>query len=193
MLWEKTLPGKPPRRTTSGCSRAPAATSRCRCPSAGTSSSPSRTSRLAKDNEFGLPAGPYYVNNGLDPVTGKRHGTWIRVAQGPSVEVMNRAYDLDTGKPTRDERFDYLKSGGKAAGAKTEEWWRKIERHLRRVGQGDEGRGVPVRRVRRTGEAVGEGEGVNHHRLTTVLRSSASPRGSLFRSTLRAESRRADM
>ena len=65
----------------------------------------------------------------------------------PSVEVMNRAYDLDTGRPTRDERFDFLKTGGKAVGAKTEDWWRKIEPSIRRFGQGDKGRGVPVRRV----------------------------------------------
>jgi hypothetical protein len=127
VLWEKALPGKP-LDYHFGLFQSTGGSFEVQMPKCGHILFTESDARLEKDNEFGLPAGSYYVNNGLDPQTGKRHGTWVRVAQGPSVEVMNRAYDLDTGKPTRDERFEFLKSGGKAVGAKTEEWWRKVER-----------------------------------------------------------------
>jgi hypothetical protein len=128
VIWEKTLPGKPLDAYHFGLFQSTGGDFEVQMPKCGHILFTESDARLEKDNEFGLPAGPYYVNNGFDPQTGKRHGTWIRVAQGPSVEVMNRAYDLGTGKPARDERFEFLKSGGKAVGARAEEWWRKIER-----------------------------------------------------------------
>ena len=128
VLWEKALPGKPLDDYHFGLFQGTGGTFKVPMPKGGHILFTESDARLGADNEFGLPEGPYYVNSGFDPETGKRHATWVRVAQGPSVAVMNRAYDLDTGKPTRDERFDRPKAGGKAAGAKTEEWWRKVER-----------------------------------------------------------------
>lgn len=128
VLWEKALPGKPLDDYHFGLFQGTGGTFEVAMPECGHILLTESDARLEKGNEFGLPEGRYYVNNGLDPVSGRRHATWVRVAQGPGVEVMNRAYDLGTGKPTRDERFDRPRAGGKAAGAKTEEWWRKVER-----------------------------------------------------------------
>jgi hypothetical protein len=83
---------------------------------------------LPKGNEFDLPPGPYYVNRALDPETGKLHAITVRLPQGPSVVRAERDYDPATGKPTRENRYDSLKTGGPAAGAKTENWYRKITR-----------------------------------------------------------------
>lgn len=135
VLWEKTLPGKPLDSYHFGLFQGTGGSLEVPMPKCGHILFTESDTRLAADNAFGLPAGPYYVNNGLDPVTGKRHATWIRKAQESSVEILNRAYDPDTGKPTRDERFDYLKSGGQAVGAKTEEWWRKVERTFDATGK----------------------------------------------------------
>lgn len=128
VLWEKTLPGKPLNSYTFGLFLSTGGTFEVAMPKCGYILFTESDARLEKDNEFGLPEGPFYVNNGLDPETGKRHGTWIRVAQGPSAEVMNRAYNPDTGKPSRDVRYELIKNGGKEVGKKTEEWGRKTER-----------------------------------------------------------------
>ncbi len=128
VLWEKTLPGKPVDFYHFGLFQSTGGSFEVQMPKCGYILFTESDVRLEKDNEFGLPEGPFYVNNGFDPENGKRHGTWIRLAQGPSVEVMNRAYHLDTGKPSRDVRYDLVKSGGKEVGAKTDEWGRKVER-----------------------------------------------------------------
>jgi hypothetical protein len=128
VLWEVTLTGKPLDAYHFGLFQSTGGDFVVAMPKCGHILFTESDTVLPKDNPFGLPEGRYYVNDGLDPVSGKRHGTWIRVAQGPSVEVLNRAYDLTTGKPTRDERFDWLKTGGIAVGAKKEDWWRKTER-----------------------------------------------------------------
>jgi hypothetical protein len=91
--------------------------------------------RLEAGNEFGLPIGPYFVQSGFDPETGKRLASWVRKPQGPHVALVNRAYDPNTGKATFEQRFDFLGTGGKAAGAKTENWYRKIERTLDATGK----------------------------------------------------------
>jgi hypothetical protein len=91
--------------------------------------------RLEKDNEFGLDPAVYYVNTGFDPESGKRVAAWVRKPQASHVALVNREYDPDTDKPKREERFAFLTTGGKAVGAKTEEWYRKIERTFDAMGK----------------------------------------------------------
>jgi hypothetical protein len=88
---------------------------------------PTKT-RLEDGNEFGLAAGTYHVNTGFDPETGMRYAAWVSLPQTSQVDLLHREYDPATGKAKREDRFDSLRSGGKAVGAKTEEWYRKISR-----------------------------------------------------------------
>jgi hypothetical protein len=87
-------------------------------------------SRLEKDNEFGLAAGTYHVNTGFDPESGKRYAAWVSLPQTSRVDLVHREYDPGTGRPKREERFDLVPSGGKAVGAKSEEWYRKTARRF---------------------------------------------------------------
>jgi hypothetical protein len=91
--------------------------------------------RLDRDNEFGLGAAEYYVNTGFDPESGKRVAAWVRKPQTSHVALVNREYDPNTDKPKREERFDFLTTGGKAVGAKTDEWYRKTERTFDATGK----------------------------------------------------------
>ena len=84
--------------------------------------------RLGEGNEFGLETGAYHVNTGFDPETGKRLAAWVRTPQESHVGLVNRRYDPETGGLAFEQRFDFPKSGGKAAGAGKEDWYRKVER-----------------------------------------------------------------
>jgi hypothetical protein len=128
VIWEKQLPGKPTEAYFYGLFQSTGGDLDVKMPKCGQILFTETDTKLEADNEFGLPAGRYYVNNGLDPETGKKHGTWVRVAQAGHIAVMNREYDPDTGKPTRDQRFDGIDTGGKALGAKTESWLRRTDR-----------------------------------------------------------------
>ena len=86
------------------------------------------STELPKDNEYGLPAGRYYVNTGYDPESGKRYAAWVSLAQTSSVELVHREYVPDSGKVKREDRFEFPKTGGKAVGAKTEAWYKKTSR-----------------------------------------------------------------
>jgi hypothetical protein len=68
------------------------------------------------------------VKTGFDPETGKRLAAWVRKPQHSHVALVNRAYDPRTGKPRLEQRFDFPQTSGKAVGAKTDDWYRKIER-----------------------------------------------------------------
>jgi hypothetical protein len=90
---------------------------------------------LAKGNEFDLPPGAYYLNRAYDPETGKLHALTVRLPQGPSAVLVERDYDPATGKPTRENRYTFLETGGKAAGAKAESWYRKVRRTFDAAGK----------------------------------------------------------
>jgi hypothetical protein len=83
---------------------------------------------LGKDNEYGLPAGKYYVSTAYDVDTGKRAAARVALLQDSDVECVFRAYDLKSGKVRREHRYDWLETGGKAVGAKTDSWLRRVER-----------------------------------------------------------------
>ena len=91
--------------------------------------------RVEQDNEFGIAAGTYWINTGFDPETGKRLASWVRLPQASHVAVVDRRYDPDTGHPQFEQRYDWPKTGGKAAGAKTDDWFRKIERTFDAAGK----------------------------------------------------------
>jgi hypothetical protein len=135
-LWEKEFPGKPasdlyPYSLYQGTGEL-----NLKMPKCGHILMAETSTRLEKDNEFGLPAGPYHVGTGFDPETGKRHGVWARpLPEGPNVPRVNREYDPDTDKPKREQRFDVPLTGGKAVGAKTEDWYRMIARTFDATGK----------------------------------------------------------
>jgi hypothetical protein len=83
---------------------------------------------LERDNEFGVPAGTYYIRTGFDGETGKRYVAWVLRPQASEVRLVEREYEPDSGTPRREDRFDFLKAGGKKVGAKTEDWYRKLSR-----------------------------------------------------------------
>jgi len=128
VLWEHTLTGKPLNSYYFGLFESTGGSFEVAMPACGQILFTESDTKLDEGNEFGLPAGPYYINHGYDPTSGTRHGTWIRKAQAGSVEVLNRSYDLKTGKPAREVEFDFLQTGGITVGASTETWWRKRER-----------------------------------------------------------------
>ena len=66
------------------------------------------------------------MNRVRDPHTGKWLSACVTVLQdGHSIRVQ-RDYDPESGRVLREERFDWPKSGGKVAGAKAEDWYRKV-------------------------------------------------------------------
>jgi hypothetical protein len=115
VLWETTIPGTPSKRAHAwgflgGVLVAETALT------------------LDAGNEFDLPAGPYYLSTSFDPDTGKRLAASVTVLQDSHVVRVRREYDPETGRHFREERFDRPKSGGRAVGAKTDDWYRKVSR-----------------------------------------------------------------
>jgi hypothetical protein len=130
VLWEVALPGEPTDPQFFGLYLSPGGELDVTMPKCEQILLAETDTRLEAGNEFGLPAGPYFVQGGFDPESGKLLARWVRKPQGPHVALVNRAYDPDTGKATFEQRFDFPTTGGKAAGAKAENWYRKIERTL---------------------------------------------------------------
>jgi hypothetical protein len=130
VLWETTVPGTPSKRYYSwgfwdagGPGGFPT-----HVPKSGRLLVTETALALDAGNEFGLPAGPYYLCTTFDPRTGKRLSACVTVLQdGHSIHVQ-QAYDPGTGRPVREERFDWPKSGGRAVGARTDDWFRKVAR-----------------------------------------------------------------
>ena len=91
--------------------------------------------RVENDNEFGIAAGTYWIKTGFDPETGQRLASWVRLPQPSHVAVVDRRYDPATGHPQFEQRYAFLRSGGKAAGAKSDDWFRKIERTFDATGK----------------------------------------------------------
>lgn len=129
VLWEKEIPGAP----VDGCASwglwdntgddfVP------KFPACGKLLIAQTATALDKDNEYGLPAGPYHVTTGFDPESGTRYAAWVYKAEVGGVELVRRAYDPPTAKPTREERFESPRTGGKAVGAKTDDWLKKTAR-----------------------------------------------------------------
>jgi hypothetical protein len=84
--------------------------------------------RLEASNEFGLDAGLYHITTGFDPETGVRWAAWVSLPQSPQIDLVHREYDTPTGKTKREDRFETLRTGGKAVGARSDEWIRKTSR-----------------------------------------------------------------
>lgn len=84
--------------------------------------------RLEDGNEYGLPAGKYYVAYCFDADTGRRITVAISKLQGPQVELLLRVYDLKTGKVRWERTSEWMLTGGLAVGAKKESWLRQIVR-----------------------------------------------------------------
>jgi hypothetical protein len=80
---------------------------------------------LPAGNEFDLPAGPCRIMCAFELRTGKKAAVWV--ARNQEVWLMQafRQYDLDSGAPTIVMDFDLLTSGGIAAGADAENWYRR--------------------------------------------------------------------
>jgi len=86
--------------------------------------------RLPPDNAFGLPPGKQRLTYALDADTGRTAAVWVaRMDLGPtSTPSVVQYFDLKTGARRREERYDLLETGGKAAGGKEERWYRQIVR-----------------------------------------------------------------
>jgi hypothetical protein len=82
---------------------------------------------LPAENEYDLPAGKYYVKHAFEAHTGRKAATWVCVFQEGNVERVFRRYDKQ-GRLRREERSDFLREGGLAAGSDQEAWLRKIVR-----------------------------------------------------------------
>jgi hypothetical protein len=128
-LWEKELPGTPVSGSFDwGLWDNTGGELEVSMPKSGKILIAETSTRLDKGNEFGLAPGPYWVNTGFDTETGKRLAAWVRLPQVSQVELVDRRYDPASGKVQFELRYDFLQTGGKAAGAKAEEWYRKIQR-----------------------------------------------------------------
>lgn len=136
VLWEHEIPGtKVDSYASWGLSNSTGGELTVEMPKSGKLLMAETSARLEKDNEFQLAAGTYWVRTGFDPETGKRLAAWVRRPQHSHVGLVNRAYDPGTGKPKREQRFDFPQTGGKAVGSKTDAWYRKIERTFDATGE----------------------------------------------------------
>jgi hypothetical protein len=115
VLWEATIPGIPSKRANAWGFL-------------GSVLVAETALTLDAGNEFDLPAGPYYLATTFDPHTGKRLSACVTVLQDGHSAHVRRDYDPETGRAVREERFDWPLTGGKAAGAKNEDWYRKVAR-----------------------------------------------------------------
>jgi hypothetical protein len=88
------------------------------------------SSRLEPANGYRLPAGKYRLTFALDADSGKTAAVWVsQPDRGPtSTPLVIHYLDLKTGSVRREERYDLLETGGLAAGAKEERWFRKLVR-----------------------------------------------------------------
>ena len=84
--------------------------------------------RLEEGNEYGLPAGKYYVAYCFDADTGRRVSAQVSKFQQGRAEPRLVLYDLKTGNVRMERAFQWMPTGGIAAGAKKESWLRKIVR-----------------------------------------------------------------
>lgn len=82
---------------------------------------------LEASNPYQLPAGKHKAVYVLDSDTGRTASVRVSDANKSDPSVVH-FYDLATGKLRREERFDFLKTGGRAAGADTEDWLRQVVR-----------------------------------------------------------------
>jgi hypothetical protein len=82
---------------------------------------------LEASNPYQLPAGKHKAVYVLDSDTGRTASVRFCDANKSDPSVIH-FYDLATGKLRREERFDFLKTGGRAAGADTEDWLRQVVR-----------------------------------------------------------------
>ncbi len=129
VLWEKEIPGtKVDGYFSWGLCEATGDDFVAKLPPCGNLLLAETATKLEKDNEFGLSAGPYHVTTGFDPENGTRYASWVHKAEVGGVELVRRTYDPATGKAQREERFEFLTTGGKAVGAKTEDWYKKTAR-----------------------------------------------------------------
>jgi hypothetical protein len=128
IIWERVIPGTPTDSYLHGLAEGAGGEIEVKMPTCGKILLTETNTNLVKGNEFGLPAGQYYINSGLDPETGKKHVTWIREGKQVGSAIMNLAYDPDSLNPIREQRFEIGKTGGKAVGARTDVWWGKTER-----------------------------------------------------------------
>lgn len=82
---------------------------------------------LNKDNPYQRPAGKYRIVYILEAETGKTVS--VRVSRPDSADAnVVHFYEINTGKIRREERYDYMETGGKAMGADKEGWLRKLTR-----------------------------------------------------------------
>jgi hypothetical protein len=89
-------------------------------------------SRLEVNNGYRLPAEKHRLTYVLDAESGKTAAIWVSLLdKAPTASPSIVQYlDLQTGGIRREELYDFLESGGMAAGAKEERWLRKIVRTL---------------------------------------------------------------
>lgn len=129
VLWETVIPGTPAKRYYSwdfwdgGSGGFPA-----EVPKVGSLLVAETAQTLAAGNEYDLPTGPYYLCSTFDPHSGKRLSTCVTLHQDPHVIKVQREYHAETSRLLREERFDWPATGGKAIGAKNDDWYRKMAR-----------------------------------------------------------------
>jgi hypothetical protein len=85
---------------------------------------------LEQGNSYRLPAGKHRLRYALNADTGEPAAVWVsNFDQSPhSTPAVVQTFDPKTGRLRREERFDFMKTGGLALGAKEESWLRKIVR-----------------------------------------------------------------
>ncbi len=82
---------------------------------------------LEAGNEYKMSEGKYPLTYMLDAATGKTNAIWVtdRLDLYPMASpAVIHYFDGKTGKVLREERHDFQKTGGLAAGAKEEKWIR---------------------------------------------------------------------
>lgn len=86
--------------------------------------------QLKDGNSYQLPAGKHRLRYALNADNGKTATIWVsRFDRSPaSTPSVVQAFDPKTGRMRREERYDLLENGGLAAGAKEEQWLRKVVR-----------------------------------------------------------------
>jgi hypothetical protein len=82
--------------------------------------------QLESDNPYRLPPEMYHVRYALEADTGRIAAVWVSSTR--HVPLVVQFFDVKSGITRREERYDWLNSGGLAVGAGTEQWTRQTVR-----------------------------------------------------------------
>lgn len=136
LLWERDLPGQKVREEDGGHwlmmkrEQWPSGLGEAAANRSGWYLFAETTHFLEKGNEYQLEPGPHRVTHAFDADSGKTVAVWVTIMRlsPTATPALIRYFDPASDKVRREERREFLASGGKEAGSDAEGWLRNIVR-----------------------------------------------------------------